>query len=155
MRPVSFGISLMILWLLLSGYFTPMLVGLGVASCLLVVFITRHMEVIDHEGHPTHLLKGLITYVPWLMKEIIKSNWDVGKIILSRQMQISPNMIHVKPTQHNELGVMIFANSITLTPGTVTVSVEDSGLSVHGLTIEASESVLEGEMNRRVTRLEE
>lgn len=155
MRSFSLGISLLALWLLLSGYFTPLMIGLGVASCVLVVLITRNMAVIDHEGHPVHLLRGILFYFPWLMWEIAKTNWAVGKIIVSRKMPIHPHMVRVKASQHNELGVTIYANSITLTPGTVTMSVIGEDLIIHCLTREAAEDLKTGEMDRRVTALED
>lgn len=155
MRSVSFGVSLFVLWVLLSGYFTPLMLGFGVASTVLVVWITRNMSIIDHEGHPVHLFRGVLFYLPWLMWEIAKTNWAVAKIILSRKMPIQPHVIRVKANQHNELGVTIYANSITLTPGTVTMSIIGNDLMIHCLTQEAADDLKTGEMGRRVTALED
>lgn len=67
-------------WLLLSGHYTPFLVAAGFGCALAVVAIARRMNVVDHEGHPIHLgLRALTAYWPWLVREILKSGWDVTR----------------------------------------------------------------------------
>ncbi len=152
---LSLGLVLCILWLLLSGYFSSaLLLGLGLASVAAVVFIAHRMDVIDHEGHPIHLGWRATIYWPWLLGEIVKANIDVARRIIQPTMPIRLNLLHVKGSQKSELGNVIYANSITLTPGTVTVELEDGLLSVHALTTEAAEEVKGGEMDRRVTVME-
>lgn len=154
-RSISLGIALAILWLLLSGYFhEPILLAMGAASVLFVVLISHRMDIVDQEGHPIHLsIRGLL-YWPWLLKEIIKSSIDVSKVILQRRMPIQPSVFTVRGTQKSELGLVIFANSITLTPGTVTVALDGHLLSVHALTAAAASGWEESEMDKRVTALE-
>ena len=152
---LSLGLVLCILWLLLSGYFfSALLLGLGLASAAAVVFIAHRMDVIDHEGHPVHLGWRAIIYLPWLLGEIVKANIDVARRIIQPSMPIRPNLLRVKASQKSELGNVIYANSITLTPGTVTVELDDGLLGVHAITAEAAEEVLSGEMDRRVTAME-
>ena len=79
---------------------------------------------------------------------------DVAKAILSTPMTISPTVFTVTGTQKSELGRVVYANSITLTPGTVTIDLVDDQLTVHALTKAGLEGVESGEMDRRVTRLE-
>ena len=110
-------------WLLLSGFFTAFLVGAGAASALAVVAFSRRMDVVDREGHPIHLSWRALTYWPWLIKEIVKSAWDVSKIILDPRLPISPTLVRFKPTQRTPEGLVTHANSITLTPGTISVEV--------------------------------
>ena len=154
-RAVSLGTFLAILWLLLSGYFDkPILLAMGAVSVLLVVFIARRMDVVDHEGHPVHLSARGLLYWPWLLKEIIKSSINVSSVILHRNMPICPSVFTVRATQKSELGRVIFANSITLTPGTVTIGLDGDLLTVHALTTEAASGWEESEMNKRVTALE-
>src|SRR3546814_8150937 len=112
------------------------------------------MDVIDKEGHPIQLGFGALTYWPWLLLEIVKSNIDVARRILDPALPISPTMIRVKASQKTELGRVIYANSITLTPGTVSVQLADGTIEVHSLTAEGAESLEEGEMDRRVTAME-
>ena len=153
-RSVSLFILLFLLWLLLSGFFQPLLIGLGLASCLLVTWIAWRMDVVDHEGHPIHLTWWAVLYWPWLAWEIVKSNVGVARLILDPKLPISPSVIEVKATQPDELGHVIFANSITLTPGTVSIDLTDSQVKVHSLAKIFAEGLQSGEMDRRVTRME-
>ena len=142
------------LWLLLSGHFEALLLSLGVVSIVLVVFVSHRMDVVDHEGHPIHLGWRAITYFAWLTWEIIKANIDVAKIIINPKMPIHPTIIRIPSTQHTELGHVIYANSITLTPGTITVDIVEGQLDVHALTAEAADELETGRMDRRATRME-
>jgi multicomponent Na+:H+ antiporter subunit E len=155
LRTASLGVFLALLWLLLSGHFSePLLLALGAASVLLVVFIALRKEVTDPEGHPIHMILRLLLYWPWLVKEIVVANVDVAKAILRSPMAIDPTVFTVRGTQKSELARVIYANSITLTPGTVTVDLEEDLLTVHALTKAGLEGVESGQMNRRVTALE-
>ncbi|HAA91834.1 MAG TPA: cation transporter [Rhodospirillaceae bacterium] len=146
---------LAILWLMPSGLFDNMLIlGLGAASVASVLYIAHRMDVIDHEGHPIHLGWRAVAYWPWLLWEILKANLDVAKIIISPRMNIQPHIFVVNASQSSELGHVIYANSITLTPGTVTVDVEDGVMSVHALTQDAADGVKTGEMDDKVTAFE-
>jgi len=151
---LSLGLVLSILWLLLSGYFSSvLLLSLGAASVVLVLFIGHRMDVIDDEGHPIHLGWRIPIYMVWLIKEILVSSIAVARVIINPKMPIDPKMITVSGSQKRELGHVIYANSITLTPGTITVGLEKGVLSVHALTKEASDGLLSGEMDRRVTKM--
>ena len=157
--PIRLTLSLFILlaatWLLLSGYYTTLLLALGALSCALVVALCRRMGIIDPEGHPNHLFLGLLLYIPWLLWEICKSNIDIARRILDPKLPIAPRVIRIKTSQKTHLGQVIYANSITLTPGTVSVEVEEGEITVHALTGETAATLLEGSMDRRVTRLED
>ncbi|MHA1569865.1 MAG: Na+/H+ antiporter subunit E [Alphaproteobacteria bacterium] len=141
------------LWLLLSGHYEPLLLGLGAASCLLVVWIAHRMDVVDREGHPIHLTWRALPYWGWLGWQIAKTNVEVALIILTPKMPISPCMMRVRASQKSELGQVVYANSITLTPGTVTVDLVDGGLDVHALTRAGADDLASGEMDRRVTAM--
>ncbi len=154
LHAISLGLVLSGLWLLLSGFFTPLLLSLGAVSVIAVVWIAHRMDVIDHEGHPIHLTMRAFLYWPWLLKEIIASNFDVARIIISRKMPIQPAVIQVRASQETELGLVIYGNSITLTPGTVTIDIKRNIMSIHALTTDAATALQGGEMNRRVTNME-
>ncbi|MGH8677339.1 MAG: Na+/H+ antiporter subunit E [Burkholderiales bacterium] len=155
MRLVSTISILFAFWLLLSGYFTAFLLTAGIACAFGVAMFARRMDVVDHEGHPVHLaLRALLSYWPWLVKEIVKSAWDVSKLIVHPRLPISPTLITVKATQKTDLGRTVFANSITLTPGTISVDVSRGEILVHALTRAAAEALAAGEMDRRVTDFE-
>lgn len=148
------GVVALAVWLLWSGIYEPLIVGLGLASCLSVILICRRMGILDDEGVPVHLSLGLLSYVPWLIWAILKSNVDVARRILSPSLPISPRLIRVKPNQKTDLGRVVYANSITLTPGTVTCDADGAEFVIHALTKEAADDVVAGAMNQRVTRLE-
>lgn len=154
-RTFSFLLSLIAFWLLLSGMFTPFLVAAGVGSSLAVVLIARRMDLVDREGHPIHLAwSALLSYWPWLLKEIAKSAWDVTKRVLHPDLPISPTLVEFSPTQVTDEGLVIHANSITLTPGTIAVEVERGRFLVHALTRDAADGLAGSEMDRRCTALE-
>ena len=137
----------------MSGMMEPLLLTLGVASCVLVVIITSRMDIIDHEGHPIHLTWRAVFYWPWLAWEIVKANIDVARIILSPSLPISPVMVKLRPSQKSDLGLVMYANSITLTPGTISVDVEPGEILVHAISREAAAGLGDGEMDRRVTQM--
>ncbi len=144
-------------WMLLSGEFSlhhGLVLGLGIASVILVVLISVRMDVVDHEGHPIHLTRRFVGYWFWLLLEIVKASLDVTKRIWSPSLPISPTMYILKASQPGELGQVIYANSITLTPGTVTVRLDGGDILVHAIAREVGDDLASGEMDRRVTRLE-
>ena len=151
---VSLFAFLYLFWLLLSGFFTPFLLSAGVGSALAVVWFARRMDVVDHEGHPIHLDAKALLYWPWLLKEIAKSAWDVSKIILNPKLPISPTLVRFKPTQQTDVGLVIHAQSITLTPGTITIEAGPDEFLVHGLTRAGAMGVVDSDMDRRSTACE-
>ena len=152
---ISLSVVLAVLWLLWSGhYHEPLILGLGVASVAAVVWIAHRMDVVDHEGHPIHLTRRVITYFPWLAWQIVKSNIDVADAIVRSPNRVRTRVLELDATQPTPLGRVILANSITLTPGTVTIALEDRRVSVHALTDVAADGVADGEMDRRVTNIE-
>lgn len=155
MRHVSLLIGLALFWVLLSGHFTPFLLLAGLGSCAAVVwFVDRRMRVLDTEGHPIHLGVGALTYWPWLIWEIAKAGWDVTKIILHPRLPISPEILRVPATQKTDAGRVIYANSITLTPGTISLEADDTSILVHALTRAGAEGLESGDMDRRCTAFE-
>ena len=154
MRAFSLGLVLVILWLLLSGHTAPLLLGLGLVSVLAVVLIAWRMDLIDPEGHPIHLVSRAIPYWAWLLIEIFKANIDVAQAIVRPRMPIRPTVLRLKAGQKSDLGRVIYANSITLTPGTVTLAVEGEAFEIHALTPGAAEGLLNGDMNRRAMVME-
>lgn len=152
---LSLGIVLVSLWLLLSGHYTPLLILFALCSVLFVVAIALRMEVVDHEGHPIHLrIHATIIYWLWLLKEIIKANIDVCLRILHPRLPISPRVIKLNSSQKYDVSRVIYANSITLTPGTVSLSVDGDVIEVHALTAGSAAALQSGEMDRRITCLE-
>ena len=151
---VGLVLSLFGIWLLWSGIYNPLLISLGGISCIFVAFVAVRLGLSDNEGSLIGMVFRMITYLPWLIWAIAKANVDVTAQILSPQLRIKPEMVEVETGQKTALGQAIYANSITLTPGTVSVDVGEGRILVHALTRESAEDLQTGEMDRKVTKLE-
>jgi multicomponent Na+:H+ antiporter subunit E len=151
---VTLAVVLFAVWMLWSGHTEPLIVGFGVASCIAVPALLARLRVLDDESVPLrHALPGL-RYAPWILWEIVKANLDVARRIVDPRLPISPRVIRVRMSQRTELGRVVYANSITLTPGTISMELEGDEIVVHALTREAAEGLAEGAMDRRVCRFE-
>ena len=151
---VSLSVFLFAIWLALSGHYTALLLVFGVLSTLFVVLLAIRVELLDREVVPVLLKPRALLYWLWLGGEIIKSNIDVTRRILDPKLRISPRLIRVKATQRTDLGRVTYANSITLVPGTVAISVEGDEITVHALTGEIAADLERGEMDRRISGME-
>lgn len=156
MRVIGLAIVLLAFWLLLSGHYTSWLIGAGVVTAIVVAYLGRRFGYADEEGFPLDRFLAGLLYWPWLLVEIAKSSLVVTRIILDPKLPISPTLIKGPCGPKTAVGIATYANSITLTPGTITVDVDRrrGELMVHALTYEGAKGVLEGEMNRRVSRFE-
>ena len=152
---IFLSLTLAVFWLLNSGHNTALMLSLGAISIALVLYIAHRMDVVDHEAQPLHITLKLPGYYVWLTKEIILSSLIVVKHIWLGNKSISPVMKTITVSQKTDIGKVIYANSITLTPGTVTVNLEGDQFMVHALLKESIEELEAGEMDRRVTRLED
>ena len=143
---------LIIAWLLWSGIYTPLLLGLGVLSCVLSLYLAHRVGFFD-EVFSLQVIPRLPRYWCWLLLEITKSSFDVARIILRRQPPISPTVIEFEAAPRGPVGQAILGNSITLTPGTLTLDVNKGRLRVHCLTQAGAEALLSGEFNSRAAAL--
>jgi len=151
---LSLSLTLALFWWVNSNYSNPLLLSLGAASILLVLYIAHRMDVIDHESQPVHLSVKMPGYLLWLTKEIIVANISVVKHIWLGNSSISPTLVTIDASQHTDLGKVIYANSITLTPGTVTVDLVGNRMTIHALVKDNIDTLKAGEMDSRVTELE-
>jgi multicomponent Na+:H+ antiporter subunit E len=151
---LNLSVFLFIVWLLLSGHYTALLLVFGALSTLLVVFLATRAELIDHEVDLVALKFRALLYWPWLIGQIVKSNIDVTRRILDPKLRISPCTVRVKASQRTDIGRVTYANSITLVPGTVAISVEGDEILAHALTREVAAELQDGEMDRRITDME-
>jgi len=133
------AIVLAIYWFALSFYTIPLIVAFGVISVLLVIGLCARMKILDEETVPYLFTLPTAVYLFWLGKEIVKANVQVVKAVLSPDMEISPTMVKIPSTPRTEIGKTMFGNSITLTPGTVTVEMEEDEILVHALLTEMSD----------------
>ncbi len=153
MKSYSFAALLFIFWIFLSGHFEPLLLGFGVVSVALTVFLSKRMNVIDHESYPLHLSSKLPSFFLYILKEIVKANIDVVIRILGwRGASVSPQLVKIPLLQKNDLGAVIYANAITLTPGTVSIELSDETITIHALTKAAADELATGRMSNEISK---
>ncbi|MEJ2515816.1 MAG: Na+/H+ antiporter subunit E [Gammaproteobacteria bacterium] len=152
-RAAALAAVLATAWLLWSGLYKPLLLGLGAFSCALVVYASLRMRLLDYSVFSARFGWRLLGYWGWLGKEVARSTMQVTRAVLSPSLPISPTVAELDAESRNRVDLAMLGNSITLTPGTLTIRIRDGRLMVHALTKEGAEEVMEGEMNRRVGRL--
>lgn len=135
---VGLTVILVLLWLTLSGQYTlsgeyPLILGFGVLSIAGAVALTIRMRILDRETVPILPALPLMLYWIWLGREILNANLAVVRLVMRPQIDVEPRLVRVPAEQRSGLGHAVFANSITLTPGTVTIDVEEDGFLVHAL----------------------
>lgn len=153
LRMLIFTLVLFATWLLWSGFFKPLLLGLGVLSCLLTLYIVRRMDYFENETFAVHYDFRLVGFWVWLGREIIVSSLEVARVVLRRHIEIEPTLVHIDAGNLAPGDQVLLGNSITLTPGTLTLDVHEGRLLVHALTAEGAAALEGGEMQRRVAAL--
>lgn len=140
-------------WLFLSGHFTALLLSFGVLSVALSVWFLWRMDRVDRE--PVKLYPGLrvVGYLFWLLWCVVKANIDLARRIWDPSLPIKPNWRRLPTRVSTRLEKTLYANSITLTPGTLTTEVRDDHFWIHALSEEGYEELREGEMERRIRSL--
>ena len=155
------ALTLFVLWLILSGKFDAFHVSIGAVSALCVALGTRRLLLLPPDigppgVHPTNALPlRFLGYIPWLIWQIIVSSLHVAYVVLHPGMPIRPRLLRFDTSFPHVLAQLTLATSITLTPGTVTLDVDNDEFLVHALT-DTSAQGLEpqgGAMHRRVAAL--
>ncbi len=152
MKSLILFLILLCLWLLMSGYYSMLLISLGIISCAFCVYIAKRGKLIDDEGLPIFFMPRLLNYLIWLFKEILMSNLATAKVIINGKVE--PETFTVKASQVTEVAKVTYANSITLTPGTVTIKMHKDVFEVHALNANFGNDIRTNEMDRKVTWLE-
>lgn len=147
------------IWLANSGFYSPLTLFFGLLSVLFVILIARRMKVVDGESLPLHLWSSLPGYYLWLLRKIITSNLEVvgciwGSLLPGRK-PITPVSKYIPTVLRTDLGKVLYANSITLTPGTVSIDVGKDSILVHALTQDGLQELERGEMEQRIHKLAE
>ncbi|MGB0955127.1 MAG: Na+/H+ antiporter subunit E [Panacagrimonas sp.] len=145
---------LAVFWLTLSGHYTQLLLALGLASVILVAWIARRMDIVDHEGVPLHISIGVPLYWGWLLAQILLTGVTVARMAWSPRIRLNPNIRPTPTHAMSDLDRVIYANSITLTPGTLSLETGDDAIEVHGLNEALQADLAGGAMKRRVDQLE-
>lgn len=149
---------LLLLWLVLSGHLDAFHIGLGVAAVAFVLWINRPVQSAPLEAsgefsrEPVRVLR-LLTYLPWLFWQMLASGLYVAYLSLHPRCPVAPLLLRFRSHQPNLSAQVVLGNSITLTPGTLTIEIRDGELTVHALTERSADGFLEGSMPRRVARL--
>ena len=149
--------TMVVLWLLLSGLFKTQLLVLGVASVALVVWLAARMRVLEHRGQPIYFrVLHILGYWGWLLGQILASNIDVVRRVLTPgEMPIRPTLRRVAATPDTELGCVVYANSITLTPGTTAINfTPDGDILVHALHEDSLVELERGDMAAHIRDVE-
>ena len=152
LRLILIALTLYVYWLVLSGHYTLWLMVSGAVLTGAVVAFTRAKGIIDAEGFPVERIGRGLVYWPWLGWQIVLSALRVTRLILDPRMPITPTMVRVRAKQHSAVGLATYANSITLTPGTISVEVSESARAiwVHAITRDGADGFQDDPMNDRV-----
>ncbi|MDX1695924.1 MAG: Na+/H+ antiporter subunit E [Ketobacteraceae bacterium] len=155
-RYLTLGCALIVFWLLLSGHYTPLFMGFAAVSILLVMGVSVRMDQVDHEIDPVRLTPALVSYWIYLAWETVRSNVDMVKRVWRKEVNVAPAVARIKTSQKSRMGKVIYANSITLTPGTVTLDIDEEKqeFEVHSIDYALLRELEDGDMDRRITRLE-
>ena len=145
-------IALALLWFGLSGETSPFFIGLAVIAVVLTLLLSARLKVIDRNASPYHRAPQLLLYMGWLVVEIVKANVAVIVRVLGPRHAIDPAVVRLRTRARTDLGKALFANSITLTPGTVTVDVDGDKVLVHALVRENASVASFEPMDRRAAR---
>lgn len=151
----TFALLFFPFWMPLSGFFDVFHLSIGVGCCALVAYISHDLLFVNvRVGDMRTIVKRFFTYIPWLIYQIILSNIHVVKIVLSPKMPIDPKIIKFKTKLDSDISLVTFANSITLTPGTITIDIKDGEYYVHAIDEDVAYDLLYGgEMEDRVAHV--
>lgn len=159
LKPSAFLITFSVMfamWVVFSGKFDLFHLALGVISCLIVAYLSSDLLITSTTLQDIPILwSRFFMYFPWLLWQIFLANIHVLKLVFHPKMmeQINPQLIHFKSKLKNEMALVTFANSITLTPGTITVSLSQYGdYTVHAID-DASAAPLPGDMEKQVAKI--
>lgn len=150
LRICSVILILLAFWLMLSGQFNILLVTLGAFSAILSVAVSVQMRLFHGKTQLEKLVWSLPKYWLWLSVQIAKCGLDVALRIVHPKLPIEPSFIKIPVSKSSGLGRATYANSITLTPGTLTVEIDEENILVHTLTDTAGTDLMSGKMHRKI-----
>ena len=151
MHVVKWALVLSIFWLLLSGFIQPLLLSFGVISVVVVLFTLKRMDKVENEPGQIGTSLRLIRYTPWLIGQIFSSAIHVTKLIWGKPDKVSPAIAKISAKNVPQSSRVLYANSITLTPGTLSVDLEEGEVTVHALHKSSIEELKKGDMEKKIT----
>lgn len=150
MHIVKWAVVLAVFWLLLSGIINPLLLSFGALSVVIVLFTLKRMDEVENESRQISTSLRLIRYLPWLIGQIFSSSIHVTKLIWGSPDKVSPVLAKIDAKDIPVSNRVLYANSITLTPGTLSVDLEDGEVTVHALQKSSIEELKEGGMEKKI-----
>ena len=150
---VLLTIVLAITWLGLSGFFKPLLLSLGAVSVVITLIFAVRIKFFDHVLGMTQMGWRLPAYWFWLLTEIIKSAIQVARIVLSPKLPMNHRLVRITSDTDEELPRVILGNSITLSPGTITIDIDEREVLVHCISEEGAQDMERGELLRRIRKV--
>jgi multicomponent Na+:H+ antiporter subunit E len=153
MRYIRSALFIAAVWLLLSGHYTALIMSLGGLSVLIVTWFIWRMDRVDGELGVLPTRPRLFYYLLWLMWQVVLSNIDLVRRIWDPTLPIRPTWQRLDIKVTSSLAKTLYANSITLTPGTLTTDVEDDHFMVHSVLPDGIDELRKGEMEKQIQRL--
>ncbi|MFT5465701.1 MAG: multicomponent Na+:H+ antiporter subunit E [Verrucomicrobiales bacterium] len=146
-----------LLWIAFMAPAKPVPFVMGAICCALVTWISGDLLFVDRERSTKRSLGDIwrfLCYCPWLLKEVVAANFHVLRLVLSPggRKDVNPRIVRYKSYLKSDIARFVFANSITLTPGTITMVMDDGDLYIHAIS-EFTEKGLEGEMEDRIAKI--
>ena len=146
-------VLLVVAWVLWSGMFKPLLLVLGFFSCVLALYVVTRMGHFETQIFTPSYNLRILGYWLWLLREVVKSSIEVAQVVLSRELRVNPLVIELNVDAFDQNDQALIGNSITLTPGTLTIDIDDGRLLAHALTSDGAASLRDGEIEKRVAAL--
>ncbi len=153
MHLTRWAVTLAVFWLLLSGFFQTLLLIFGAISVALVVYVVARMDHVDQEQKAIDLSPGFLGYCVWLLGQIVLSSVHVAKLVWGSPDKLAPALGQIKTGIQAEQGKVLYANSITLTPGTLSVDLVDDTITVHALQADSLQDLQQGAMQQRIAKI--
>ena len=153
MRYIRSSLIVAAVWLLLSGHYTALILSFGAVSSLIVIWFMWRMDRVDEQLGVLPMRPRVLYYLLWLMWQVVLSNIDLVRRIWDPSLPIRPTWQRLDIRVTSPLAKMLYANSITLTPGTLTTNVREDHFMVHSLTSDGIEELRKGDMERQIQRL--
>lgn len=153
MHLVKWSVLLALFWLLLSGIYQPLIIAFGVISVLIVIYVLKRMDETDSEPKSVATGFRIVRYFTWLTGQIIASSIHVSKLVWGNPKSLSPSLAKISVDEVPDKVRVLYANSITLTPGTLSVDIEDDEITVHALQAQSINELKEGDMEKKITSI--
>lgn len=153
MSLVKWSSLLAVFWLLLSGYFQPLMLSFGVLTILLTIWLIKRMRALDESPKHFGSTIGFVRYVPWVLSQILLSSTQVAKHIWSRSPKLNPVLDQIPVSAVPANKQVLYANSITLTPGTLCVDIDEQNVTVHALEKSSIDELKDGAIAHQIDKL--